>query len=150
VIGGSENSESDDSEGEELLHGFSLNGRWLVFFIKDTPRICTHMYLTHIDANGNDNPAILIENPNAPNRGVNISESLSLCLNSEAQGESFRVPGCNAKKRRCRIRLHVAGEMTLIPGGDRADQFGTRKPVFRKRLRLFTHRKRLRLPGPYS
>jgi hypothetical protein len=32
------------------------------------------MYLTHIDANGNSSPAILIDNATAANRAVNIPE----------------------------------------------------------------------------
>jgi len=54
-------------------HSFSPNGRWLVFSSK-TPSYYTQMYLTHIDENGNDSPAILIENATAANRAVNIPE----------------------------------------------------------------------------
>jgi tetratricopeptide (TPR) repeat protein len=54
-------------------HSFSPNGRWLVFSSK-TPSYYTRMYLTHIDENGNDSPAILIENATASNRAVNIPE----------------------------------------------------------------------------
>lgn len=54
-------------------HSFSPNGRWLVFSSK-TPSYYTQMYLTHIDENGNDSPAILIENATASNRAVNIPE----------------------------------------------------------------------------
>lgn len=54
-------------------HSFSPNGRWLVFSSK-TPSYYTRMYLTHIDENGNDSPAILIENATAANRAVNIPE----------------------------------------------------------------------------
>jgi len=32
------------------------------------------MYLTHLDADGNDSPAILIDNTTAANRAVNIPE----------------------------------------------------------------------------
>ena len=54
-------------------HSFSPNGRWLVFSSKrDSPY--TRMYLTHIDAYGNDSPAILIENATAANRAVNLPE----------------------------------------------------------------------------
>lgn len=54
-------------------HSFSPNGHWLVFSSKSrTPY--TQMFLTHIDANGNDTPAILIENSTAANRAVNIPE----------------------------------------------------------------------------
>jgi tetratricopeptide (TPR) repeat protein len=54
-------------------HSFSPNGHWLVFSSKSrTPY--TQMFLTHIDADGNDSPAILIENSTAANRAVNIPE----------------------------------------------------------------------------
>ncbi len=58
-------------------HSFSPNGRWLVFSSKGRS-LYTQMYLTHIDKNGNDSPAILIENATAANRGVNIPEFINL------------------------------------------------------------------------
>jgi hypothetical protein len=36
------------------------------------------MYLTHIDADGNDSPAILIDNATAANRAVNIPEFVNI------------------------------------------------------------------------
>jgi Flp pilus assembly protein TadD len=54
-------------------HSFSPNGRWLVFSSKvNTPY--TQLLLTHIDANGQDSPAILIERTQAENRAANIPE----------------------------------------------------------------------------
>jgi Flp pilus assembly protein TadD len=54
-------------------HSFSPNGRWLVFSSKsNTPY--TQMFLTHIDPNGDDSPALLIENATASNRAVNLPE----------------------------------------------------------------------------
>jgi len=54
-------------------HSFSPNGRWLVFSSKqNTPY--TQLFLTHIDANGQDSPAILIERTQAANRAANIPE----------------------------------------------------------------------------
>ncbi len=54
-------------------HSFSPNGRWMVFSSKvNTPY--TQMFLTHIDEEGNDTPAILIPNSTAANRAVNIPE----------------------------------------------------------------------------
>ena len=54
-------------------HSFSPNGRWLVFSSKsNTPY--TQMFLTHLDADGNDSPAILIDNATAANRAVNLPE----------------------------------------------------------------------------
>jgi Flp pilus assembly protein TadD len=58
-------------------HSFSPNGHWLVFSSK-TPSYYTQMYLTHIDENGNDSPAILIEHATASNRAVNIPEFVNL------------------------------------------------------------------------
>jgi Flp pilus assembly protein TadD len=58
-------------------HSFSPNGRWLVFSSK-SPSLYTHMYLTHIDENGNDSPAIMIENATAANRAVNIPEFMNV------------------------------------------------------------------------
>jgi hypothetical protein len=58
-------------------HSFSPNGRWLVFSSKARSAY-TQMYLTHIDANGNDSPAILIDNATAANRAVNIPEFVNI------------------------------------------------------------------------
>ncbi|HUY95108.1 MAG TPA: tetratricopeptide repeat protein [Terracidiphilus sp.] len=58
-------------------HSWSPNGRWLVFSSKSrTPY--TQMFLTHVDENGNDTPAILIENSTAANRAVNIPEFVNM------------------------------------------------------------------------
>jgi tetratricopeptide (TPR) repeat protein len=54
-------------------HSFSPNGRWLVFSSKSRSPY-TQMFLTHIDSEGRDSPAILIENSTAANRAVNIPE----------------------------------------------------------------------------
>jgi hypothetical protein len=58
-------------------HSWSPNGRWLVFSSKARSPY-TQMYLTHIDANGNDSPAILIDNATAANRAVNIPEFVNI------------------------------------------------------------------------
>jgi tetratricopeptide (TPR) repeat protein len=54
-------------------HSWSPNGKWLVFSSK-TKGAYTRLYLTHIDENGNDSPAILLENMNVRNRAANIPE----------------------------------------------------------------------------
>jgi len=46
-------------------HSFSPNGRWLVFSSKSRSPY-TQMFLTHIDAEGRDSPAILIDTPRPP------------------------------------------------------------------------------------
>lgn len=54
-------------------HSWSPNGRWLVFSSKGLGPY-TKMFLTHIDAEGNSSPAVLIENATAANRAVNLPE----------------------------------------------------------------------------
>jgi tetratricopeptide (TPR) repeat protein len=58
-------------------HSFSPNGRWLVFSSK-ARSVYTQMYLTHIDEQGNDSPAILIDNSTAANRAVNLPEFVNI------------------------------------------------------------------------
>jgi tetratricopeptide (TPR) repeat protein len=58
-------------------HSFSPNGRWLVFSSKARSPY-TQMYLTHIDEQGNDSPAILIDNAKAANRAVNLPEFVNI------------------------------------------------------------------------
>ncbi|HMD85157.1 MAG TPA: tetratricopeptide repeat protein [Terriglobia bacterium] len=58
-------------------HSFSPNGRWLVFSSKSRSPY-TQMFLTHLDADGNDSPAILIDNSTAANRAVNIPEFVNI------------------------------------------------------------------------
>jgi tetratricopeptide (TPR) repeat protein len=58
-------------------HSFSPNGRWLVFSSKGRS-FYTQMFLTHIDQDGNDSPAIPIENATAANRAVNIPEFVNV------------------------------------------------------------------------
>jgi Flp pilus assembly protein TadD len=58
-------------------HTFSPNGRWMAFSSKsNTPY--TQMFLTHIDKDGNDSPAILLENSTAANRAVNLPEFVNI------------------------------------------------------------------------
>ncbi len=76
-------------------HSFSPNGRWLVFSSKSrTPY--TQMFLTHIDSEGNDSPAILIDNATAANRAVNIPEFVNIPPNGMMKievpaAESYRL-----------------------------------------------------------
>jgi Flp pilus assembly protein TadD len=58
-------------------HTFSPNGRWLAFSSKARSPY-TQLMLTHIDAQGNDTPAILVENTTAANRAVNIPEFVNM------------------------------------------------------------------------
>ena len=58
-------------------HSFSPNGRWLVFSSKGRSPY-TQMFLTHLNEEGNDSPAVLIENATAANRAVNIPEFVNI------------------------------------------------------------------------
>jgi Flp pilus assembly protein TadD len=58
-------------------HSWSPNGRWLVFSSKSRGPY-TKMYLTHIDEQGNDSPAILVDNTTAANRAVNLPEFVNI------------------------------------------------------------------------
>ena len=58
-------------------HSFSPNGRWMVFSSKGN-RPYTQMFLTHIDGEGRDTPAVLIENSTADNRAVNLPEFVNV------------------------------------------------------------------------
>ena len=58
-------------------HTFSPNGHWLAFSSKARSPY-TQLMLTHIDAQGNDSPAILVENTTAANRAVNIPEFVNI------------------------------------------------------------------------
>jgi tetratricopeptide (TPR) repeat protein len=58
-------------------HSWSPNGRWLVFSSKSLGPY-TKMFLTHVDEQGNDSPAVLIEDSTAANRAVNIPEFVNM------------------------------------------------------------------------
>ena len=58
-------------------HSFSPNGHWLAFSSKGRGPY-TQLMLTHLDADGNDSPAIMVENTTAGNRAVNIPEFVNI------------------------------------------------------------------------
>jgi tetratricopeptide (TPR) repeat protein len=58
-------------------HSFSPNGHWLAFSSK-SPFLYTHLFLTHIDEQGNASPAIMVEDATASNRAVNIPEFMNI------------------------------------------------------------------------
>jgi Flp pilus assembly protein TadD len=70
-------------------HTFSPNGRWLAFSSKARSPY-TQLMLTHIDAQGNDSPAILLENTTAANRAVNIPEFVNISGDSSMRGNENR------------------------------------------------------------
>jgi tetratricopeptide (TPR) repeat protein/Tol biopolymer transport system component len=65
-------------------HSFSPNGHWLVFSSKNRGPY-TQMYLTHLDPDGADSPAILIDNATAANRAVNLPEFVNILSNGIAE-----------------------------------------------------------------
>jgi len=69
-------------------HSFSPNGRWMVFSSKAN-RPYTQAFLTHIDEEGNDSPAILVPNCTAANRAVNLPEFLNASFGAI---DTIRVP----------------------------------------------------------
>jgi Flp pilus assembly protein TadD len=58
-------------------HTFSPNGRWMAFSSKGRSPF-TQMYLTHLDAEGGDSPAVLVDNATAANRAVNLPEFVNI------------------------------------------------------------------------
>ena len=65
-------------------HSFSSNGRWLVFSSKaNTPY--TQLFLTHIDAEGNSTPPVVLERFTGPDRAANIPEFVPLPADAIAQ-----------------------------------------------------------------
>jgi len=76
-------------------HSFSPNGRWLVFSSKSRSPY-TGMFLTHLNEQGNDSPAIYVENSTAPNRAANIPEFVNIPADGLAKidvpaAEFFRI-----------------------------------------------------------
>ena len=58
-------------------HTWSPNGRWLAFSSKARGPY-TRLMLTHIDAEGNDSPAVIVDDTTAANRAINIPEFVNL------------------------------------------------------------------------
>lgn len=58
-------------------HSWSPNGKWLVFASKANGPF-TQLWLTHIDADGNDTPAVLLEHFTAADRAANIPEFVNV------------------------------------------------------------------------
>ncbi len=58
-------------------HSFSPDGRWMVFSSKAMGPY-TRMFLTHIDADGRDTPAVPLERLNSPKYAANIPEFVNL------------------------------------------------------------------------
>ncbi len=58
-------------------HSWSPNGRWLVFASKANGPF-TQLWLTHIDDQGNDSPAVVLEHFTAADRAANIPEFVNI------------------------------------------------------------------------
>jgi Tol biopolymer transport system component/Flp pilus assembly protein TadD len=58
-------------------HSWSPNARWLVFASKANGPF-TQLWLTHIDAQGNDSPPVLLEHFTAADRAANIPEFVNV------------------------------------------------------------------------
>ncbi len=58
-------------------HTWSPNGHWLAFSSKARGPY-TRLMLTHIDADGNDSPAVIVDDTTAANRAINIPEFVNL------------------------------------------------------------------------
>ena len=89
-------------------HSFSPNSRWLVFSSKaNTPY--TQMFLTHIDPDGNDSPAVLVPNSTAANRAVNIPEFVNVPYDELA---SIDIPALEYYRHASRgVRLRKQGRL---------------------------------------
>jgi len=93
-------------------HSWSPSSRWLVFSSKaDTP--FTQMYLTHIDEEGNDSPAILVPHSTAANRAVNIPEFVNI---SSGELVSIDTPAID-------YRRHLGTALALLNKKDMAGAY---------------------------
>ena len=94
-------------------HSFSPNGRWMVFSSKSRSPY-TQMFLTHLDEDGRDSPAILIPNATAANRARKHSRVRQhsagwIVEDRRAGGRDVPAAGC---------RQGIGGERRQ-PGGHR-------------------------------
>jgi tetratricopeptide (TPR) repeat protein len=90
-------------------HSFSPNSKWLVFSSKyKTP--FTRMFLTHVDENGNDSPAILIPASTQANRAVNLPEFANI---KYEDFNHINTPALDYKRHLDQGKaLAIAGDMT--------------------------------------
>jgi len=100
-------------------HSFSPNGRWLVFSSKSRSPY-TQLFLTHLDADGNDSPAIFIDNSTASNRAVNIPEFVNIppdglmAINTPAVVMYKEVDRVTELENRGQIDAAIAGWKELL------------------------------------
>ena len=110
-------------------HSWSPNGSWLVFSSKRRSPY-TQMYLTHIDENGDDSPALLVENTTAANRAVNIPEFVNIAPDHFARlevpaaqfyGASDRAAALAAKGQIADAIAAWRDALSMSPTDDRAN-----------------------------
>jgi len=77
VEGGSPRMMNCNQSSMNSWHSWSPNGKWLIFTSKARGPY-TQLYITHIDENGQDTPAVLLENFVLPERAVNIPEFVNI------------------------------------------------------------------------
>ncbi|MGO8817232.1 MAG: tetratricopeptide repeat protein [Terriglobia bacterium] len=100
-------------------HSFSPNGHWLVFSSKSRSPY-TKLFLTHLDAQGNDSPAILIDNSTAANRAVNIPEFVNIppdglmAINTPAVDVYKEIDRVTALENQGQIDAAIAGWNGLL------------------------------------
>lgn len=66
-----------NSNNMNSWHSWSPNSKWLAFSSKANSPY-TQVYVTHIDENGNDSPAILLENLSIKGKAANIPEFVNI------------------------------------------------------------------------
>jgi Flp pilus assembly protein TadD len=73
AAGGEARSLRSNTARMNSWHSWSSNSRWLIFSSKVNSAY-TQLFVTHIDENGMDAPAVLLEHLTAPDRAANIPE----------------------------------------------------------------------------
>ncbi len=101
-------------------HSWSSNSRWLVFSSKINGAY-TQLFLTHIDAEGNDTPPVLLEQFTAPDRAANIPEFVALPPDHIKKIDTAFVPGDSYYQRAVAIISHTKAV------GDREDMLKAEK-----------------------
>lgn len=77
VAGGEAREMTCNTADMNSWHSFSPNGRWMVFSSKKRG-IYTQLWLTHLDAQGNDTPPVLLEHLMTEKMAANIPEFINI------------------------------------------------------------------------
>ncbi|MFC1661400.1 tetratricopeptide repeat protein [Gemmatimonadota bacterium] len=119
-----------NTESMNSWHSWSPNSKWLVFSSKLFSPY-THLFLTHIDENGEDTPPILLKNFIIPERAANIPEFVNI------DPDSPRV-----------IRERFIDDFNYLRRGRRLEEFGKTQEArsqYLESLRLNPQNKEARL-----